>query len=326
MINNLEDFVNKFNIYFSESIPFYFMIDYELNKPVILKLDNITDDILIKTNLIDNSKNENKFNSSKIIEMETFPVEKSIFNASFDNVLRNMHYGNSYLLNLTFPSKIKINLSLEDIFYNSNARFKIKYKNNFVVFSPEIFVEIEDGKIYSYPMKGTINADIDDAEKKLINDKKELAEHYTIVDLIRNDLSIIAENIEVEKFRYIEKIKTNNVNLLQTSSKISGILRDDFESNAGSMFLKLLPAGSISGAPKEKTIEIISESELDERGYYTGVFGVYDGKKLESAVMIRYIENTENGMQFRSGGGITFLSDKDSEYKEMVDKIYVPTN
>ncbi|OGU77880.1 MAG: hypothetical protein A2279_07140 [Stygiobacter sp. RIFOXYA12_FULL_38_9] len=86
----------------------------------------------------------------------------------------------------------------------------------------------------------------------------------------------------------------------------------------------MLPAGSISGAPKKKTVEIIQNAEKLERGYYTGVFGYYDGNNLDSAVMIRFIEQTAEGLVYRSGGGITFMSDVNSEYQELIDKVYVP--
>ena len=87
---------------------------------------------------------------------------------------------------------------------------------------------------------------------------------------------------------------------------------------------KLLPAGSISGAPKQKTLEVIQNSENYCRGYYTGIFGVFDGKNLESAVAIRYIENQKGKLIFKSGGGITALSKLEEEYQELGDKVYVP--
>ena len=87
----------------------------------------------------------------------------------------------------------------------------------------------------------------------------------------------------------------------------------------------MLPAGSISGAPKEKTVEIIQEVEGQPRGYYTGVFGIFDGASLDTAVMIRFIEQSDGEMFFRSGGGITTLSCADDEYQELLEKIYVPT-
>ena len=86
----------------------------------------------------------------------------------------------------------------------------------------------------------------------------------------------------------------------------------------------MLPAGSISGAPKEATRKIIQEAESEPRGYYTGVCGYYDGNELDSAVIIRYIENDENQYYFRSGGGITAYSDCEEEYKEVLEKIYLP--
>ena len=87
---------------------------------------------------------------------------------------------------------------------------------------------------------------------------------------------------------------------------------------------KLLPACSITGAPKVKTCEIIREAEKYERGFFTGVFGIFDGVKLESAVMIRFIENTSNGLVYKSGGGITCFSNAKKEYQEMIDKVYIP--
>ena len=92
----------------------------------------------------------------------------------------------------------------------------------------------------------------------------------------------------------------------------------------GDIFDKLLPAGSITGAPKKKTIEIIKETENYKRGFYTGVFGVLDGVNLQSAVMIRFIEKEDGKFFYKSGGGITIYSDPLKEYYEMKDKIYAP--
>jgi para-aminobenzoate synthetase component 1 len=200
------------------------------------------------------------------------------------------------------------------------------FENRFVVFSPECFVKIEDGIISSYPMKGTIDASIPSAEEIILNDEKEMAEHITIVDLIRNDLSIAARDVHVEKFRYLEKIETNSKNLLQVSSKIVGLLEPNYNERIGDIIFSMLPAGSISGAPKKKTVEIIQYAEQTKRGYYTGIFGYFDGRNLDSAVMIRFIEKTNKGLIYRSGGGITFMSNVNSEYQELIDKVYVPFN
>jgi para-aminobenzoate synthetase component 1 len=173
-------------------------------------------------------------------------------------------------------------------------------------------------------MKGTIDASIEDAEKIILSDQKELAEHFTIVDLIRNDLSMVGIDTWVRKFRFIDHIKTNSKDLLQVSSEIEATLHQDYCNHIGDIIFTLLPAGSISGAPKKKTLEIINMAEPYPRGYYTGVAGVFDGQYLDSFVLIRYIENTEQGMVFKSGGGITYQSDAETEYRELIDKVYVP--
>ena len=92
----------------------------------------------------------------------------------------------------------------------------------------------------------------------------------------------------------------------------------------GELLFDLLPAGSISGAPKDKTVAIINAAEQEPRGYYTGVFGVYDGEELDSGIMIRYIEKNKSGYLFRSGGGITALSKEIEEYHEFRQKIFLP--
>lgn len=92
----------------------------------------------------------------------------------------------------------------------------------------------------------------------------------------------------------------------------------------GNILFDMLPAGSISGAPKKRTIEIIKEAETHQRGYYTGIAGVFDGKKLDTCVLIRFIENQQGQLVYKSGGGITSLSHEKEEYNELIDKIYVP--
>jgi len=137
-------------------------------------------------------------------------------------------------------------------------------------------------------------------------------------------LSLVADQVQVKKFRYIEEVSANDIQLLQVSSEIEGTLPENWQNILGDIFDKLLPAGSICGAPKKKTIEIILEAENYPRNFYTGVFGVFDGKNLDSAVMIRFIEKNENGLFYKSGGGITHKSDAESEYKELIQKVYVP--
>ena len=173
-------------------------------------------------------------------------------------------------------------------------------------------------------MKGTIDASIENAAEVLKNDIKEKAEHYTVVDLLRNDLSMVADNVNVDDFQRIDLLKTKQKDLLTMSSEISGTIKPEYQNNIGKVLNTLLPAGSILGAPKPKTLEIILEAESQPRGFYSGVCGWFDGKNLDSCVMIRFIEKEGEDLFFRSGGGITHRSNLDSEYQEMKNKIYVP--
>ncbi len=315
-------YIESMNSLGKRRVPFLFMIDFMGENSVVQPLESINpEDLLYDVNGISNAR---KYSKGKRISLTKKPVPFEIYKHSFDQVIRHIEYGNSYLVNLTFPTEIVTNLALRDIFYTSHAKYRLWYKDQFVVFSPEIFVRLENGKIYSHPMKGTIDANIPDAVKLILSDRKELAEHITIVDLIRNDLGTVANHISVDNFRYIDTIKTVESEILQVSSKISGDLPKGYKDHLGDIFSNLLPAGSVSGAPKAKTLEIISEAEIYNRGYYTGVFGIFDGNNLDSGVMIRYVEREGEKLFYKSGGGITINSHAESEYNEMIKKVYVP--
>ncbi|HPQ54529.1 MAG TPA: aminodeoxychorismate synthase component I, partial [Spirochaetota bacterium] len=257
--------------------------------------------------------------------LDAAPVSYEKYIEAFHRVTESQRQGDSYLVNLTFPSLLLHEYNLGDIFYGSIAPYRLYYRGEFVVFSPETFVTIRNGIISSFPMKGTIDAALPKAVESLLNDEKERAEHLTIVDLLRNDLGMVARNVRVERFMYTETIRTSGKNLIQASSEICGDLGDDYYERIGDIIWNLLPAGSVSGAPKKRTLEIIRDAEEYARGYYTGVFGVFDGENLDSAVMIRFIERKDGRYYYRSGGGITVYSDPEREYRELIDKIYVPT-
>ncbi len=316
--------INSMNEMGKNRTPFLFIIDFDVKKPVVLPLNTIDPGkILYSVNGKTNCSNKDLSGIPKV-DLRAFPVSKERYFVAFNHVQKHISHGDSFLLNLTMPSKIETNYGLKEIFHNTNAKYKLWVKDEFVVFSPEIFVQTAKNKISSFPMKGTMDASLPDAERKLLNSEKELAEHYTIVDLIRNDLSIVAKNVEVEKFRYIDKVLTHKGALLQMSSKISGDLPDNYPDNIGTLLFSMLPAGSISGAPKRKTIEVIKQAEQYDRGYYTGIMGIFDGTNIDSGVMIRYIEQSEGGLVYKSGGGITAKSNPDEEYQELIDKIYIP--
>jgi para-aminobenzoate synthetase component 1 len=313
----------QMNTWAEAGIPFLFIIDFELIKPLIFKLDEIDPHrLLYNINGVTNSHNH--ISSMKQLQLVKYPERYEDYLTKFNKIKEEIAFGNSYLLNLTCSTPIDINLLLMEVYLLSNSNYKIWYEGQFLCFSPEIFITICDGIIRSFPMKGTIDANIPDAEKIILNDNKETAEHYTIVDLIRNDLNTVSKRVRVERFRYIDTIVTNEKNLMQVSSEICGELENNYLSHIGDIVFALLPAGSVSGAPKRKTTEIIAAVEGHDRGYYTGIFGIFDGHNLDSSVMIRFIEESDSGFIYHSGGGITSFSDPLSEYKEMIDKIYVP--
>lgn len=302
----------------ADKVPFFFMIDFLKEHGEVIPLADLLDDIQFSMHA------EKQEISHKDFLFAKHPISYEDYQKQFKVVHDNLMFGNSYLTNLTCATPIKTNLSIEEIYKLTQAKYKLNYKNQFVCFSPEIFVQIKNGKISSYPMKGTIDASIPHAKEIILNDEKEAAEHATIVDLIRNDLSLVSNNVTVTNYRFIDELITNDKTLLQVSSEIVGDLEDDFTSQIGTIFDKLLPAGSICGAPKKKTVEIILEAENYNRNFYTGVFGVFDGENVDSAVMIRFIEQENNQLTFKSGGGITAKSECESEFNEMIQKVYVP--
>jgi para-aminobenzoate synthetase component 1 len=318
-----QHFIGQVNEWGAARIPFFFMIDFEMKCPLVFRLSEL-DESEVKITFPQFSNSKNTEIKVKELLLKSYPISLSQYNEKFQIVAKHLGYGDSFLTNLTIKTAIETKLSLEEIYNLASAPYKLWYKNELVVYSPESFVKIRDGKIFSYPMKGTIDEAVENAEQKILEDIKEFAEHVTIVDLIRNDLSIVSNNVEVKRFRFIDRIKTQEKILLQVSSEIAGDLSLDYSMRLGSLIWNLLPAGSISGAPKKKTVEIIKQAEGEERGFYTGIMGYFDGMNLDSAVMIRCIEKNGGKLFYRSGGGITTQSDCEQEYKEALAKIYVP--
>lgn len=314
------------NTYGGNAQPFVFVVDFDLQHPLVFPLREAREQgVLFSFGGYSNHDSAELLQPLPAeVQWEPQPVPFQCYGEAFQIVMDELHAGNSYLLNLTFPTPVQSNLALADIYAAGNAPYKLLYKNDFVVLSPESFVQIRDGVISSYPMKGTIDASIPNAEQVLLDDPKELAEHYTIVDLIRNDIGMVARDVHVRRFRYIDTIHTNRATLLQASSEIVGTLPSNYAARIGDIVFQLLPAGSISGAPKKKTVEIIHRAESYTRNYYTGVCGYFDGSTLDSGVMIRFVENVDGQLVYKSGGGITSSSNAEAEYREMLQKVYVP--
>ncbi|MDP3436139.1 MAG: aminodeoxychorismate synthase component I [Bacteroidales bacterium] len=307
---------------------FLFAVDFELESGIFIEDPINSSEILFRVGDICNLSAKSTrplFKAGKKNLKIVNPVPIKEYREKFNSVLDGLMRGDTYLINLTCKTEVETSLTFEEIFYESESPFAICLPGQFVCFSPERFVKIENGVISSRPMKGTIMASIPEAREKILSDYKESSEHNTITDLIRNDLGKVSERVWVESFRYIDRVKTDRGEILQVSSDIRGDLPGSYLENLGDLIFRLLPAGSVSGAPKKSTLKLIAESEGERRGFYTGIFGFFDGSVFDSAVMIRFIERDNNGkLWYRSGGGITVNSNCEDEHSEMIAKIYFP--
>lgn len=314
--SELTGLMNKWS---EQGRPFFVLIRFDAKGGYCIPIDEIDEDWLrfaFHSQAVDGGTN--------VPEWKVEPVSEEVYARKFDYVVSQIRLGNSFLTNLTQPSRVLTTVTLRQLYDRAVAPYKVWMRDRFVCFSPECFVRIEDGCIRTFPMKGTVDASAPDAMESLLQNEKEKAEHATIVDLLRNDLSIVAREVELVRYRYVDRISTHKGGLLQVSSEIRGNLSPDYRSQLGDIVFALLPAGSISGAPKPSTLAIIAEAEGYDRGFYTGICGYFDGSNFDSAVMIRFVEQSDDGMFFKSGGGITFRSEMEKEYQELIQKVYVP--
>ena len=307
-----------------QGVPFLFIIDYE-GKHAVVEPENEVDANELKYCF--NGKGnatQTAYPANKDIEWGIEPPTETEYQHGFNIVRNAMLAGNSYLANLTCRIGLRTNLSLPDLYNAAEARYRLWMKDKLVCFSPETFVKIAQGEISSYPMKGTAEDLSPSSAEQLLANEKEAAEHATIVDLIRNDLSMVANDVHVERYRYVERLNTHRGPLLQTSSEIRGRLMPHLMQRPGDVIFSQLPAGSITGAPKKKTVEVIAEAENYHRDFYTGVMGRWDNGELDSAVMIRFIDQCHGKLFFKAGGGITAKSNWKDEYHEVIEKVYAP--
>lgn len=318
-----EKAICKINEFARRRSPFFFVIDFSTRHSVVLSKKK-ADDLGIVFSFSEQRRNKKHLAAIPSFSFDLQPIPFYEYEHAFNRIVYHLNRGDTYLLNLTFPTKISTSADISEIFAVSQAPYKLLFQNRFVSFSPELFIRINAGRIFSCPMKGTIDASIPNAEEVILSDAKETFEHNTIVDLIRNDLAMVSTNVTVNRFRYIDRIRTSRRDLLQVSSEIMGYLPNDYLENLGNIIFTLLPAGSVTGAPKERTVQIINSVETSDRGFYTGIFGYFDGLNLESAVTIRFIESINGELYYRSGGGLTAHSDVKKEYEELIQKVYVP--
>lgn len=313
----------QMNRYGQERTPFLWAASYNLEKCFLITDLDSQNEILWQVGSYGNTPALPQNSTSPELRIKN-PVSRKEYAEMFSVVMQGLKRGDSFLTNLTAATEVECTGSLTDVFCNSSAPYRLMIPGEFVCFSPEPFVRIENSLISTFPMKGTADASLPDAEASLMSDYKELCEHYTIVDLMRNDLNSVVSDVRVARFRYIEEIATSSGSILQTSSEICGTIPQHLSYRFGDIILPMLPAGSITGAPKQATLRLIDNAETCPRGWYTGVFGYFDGLRMQTAVMIRCLQYSSSGrLFFHSGGGITVNSSEDDEYAELMAKVYL---
>ena len=237
--------------------------------------------------------------------------------------------GNTYQTNFTIQFNAPFNGNPKDYYHflqkNNRANYcaYIEFENYHILsISPELFFKLEDRTISTKPMKGTIarglNTNQDKQQIKLLMSEKNLAENMMIVDLLRNDLSKISKpgSVTVPHLFTAEKYPT----VWQLTSTIQGNLKENV--NLYQIFQALFPCGSITGAPKSSTMQIISNIENSARGVYCGTIGYVEPsmKKAIFNIPIRTLTIHNQQLNYGVGGGITWDSTADDEYNEIIAK------
>ncbi len=188
--------------------------------------------------------------------------------------------------------------------------------------SPELLVVVEDGKVATNPIAGTrrrgASEEEDQAlERELRGDAKELAEHVMLLDLGRNDIGRVSEPGSVRVTRQMDVERYSHV--MHLVSQVEGRLRPEMD--AFDALRATFPAGTVSGAPKIRAMEIIAELEEDQRGPYAGALGYFGfGGNMETAITIRTIIMQDGLASVQAGGGIVYDSTPDAEFQETVNK------
>lgn len=253
------------------------------------------------------------------------------YNNKFNQVIKNLELGNSYQINLTSDVKIETtDNDLLNLYYKLTRSHPVPYAAylnyspiSIASISPELFFKKSGNKIMVKPMKGTYQRGLSGDEDKinyntLKNDEKNISENLIIVDLLRNDLAKIAETGSVNATKLFDVETYNSV--FQMTSTIEANIT--METSFLEIVKALFPCGSITGAPKLKTIELIEEIEDYNRNVYTGAIGyIMPNNDMLFNVAIRTISKKNNSLSIAVGGGITINSQAQEEYEEMKTKL-----
>ncbi len=277
-----------------------------VNKPTKKHAVNFNEEILFKSNM------PKEVFIDKVIKAKSYIENGDIFQVVLSQVF-----------------KTKLNCELFDVYRvlrtinPSPYMYFMKFEDIEVAgASPETLVKVQDGTIITQPIAGTRRRGKTDEEDirleaELLSDQKERAEHNMLVDLARNDVGKISEFNSVAVSDYMGFKRLSHVIHLTTSVK--GRLRKDLESIEA--VKELLPAGTLSGAPKVRAMEIIEELETEKRGVYGGAIGYigYDGN-LDTCIAIRTVVKKDGIAYVQAGAGIVLDSDPESEYQETITK------
>ena len=302
--------------------------DYFLNKDKNKKLNKKTSSPLLFFRAF---KNKEIFKEEKPKKRNLFIKEnitKEEYLSNIEKIKEKIKIGTTYEVNYTFSNDVFSDISGFDLFLSLLQEQKTPYcayiKNDFdeiLSFSPELFFEIKNNIIKTKPMKGTIKREGKDKEEIefLKNDIKNKAENTMIVDLIRNDLSKIEASFDIKTTKLFE-IETHKT-LHQMTSSVEAKLKNI---NLKDILFCLFPCGSITGAPKISTMEVIDKIENYKRNVYCGLIGVVFKDEIKFSVPIRILEKNllkeEKKYLFSQGGAIVWRSKAEEEYEECKTK------
>jgi anthranilate synthase component 1 len=187
--------------------------------------------------------------------------------------------------------------------------------------SPESHLVVGNGKAVLHPIAGTFRRTGDDEKdrvmaERLLKDEKENAEHVMLVDLARNDLSRVCDEVKVDHYREVQYFS----HVIHLVSEVSGKTRRD--QNPFALLAHTFPAGTLSGAPKFRAMELIDEIEPTNRGYYGGAIGFmgFNGS-CNHAIMIRTFLSRDNTLTYQAGAGIVAASKPENELEEVNNKL-----
>lgn len=310
---------NKLNCLFNENdssiMTFYF---FENNQVKIFENNDI------EYNEIETVIGNNNY----LIDNFKLSDDKKTYINNINRIRDFIKEGDTYQVNYTVKGEFDFKGNPQSLFlsliFNQSAEYSALINNGteFIIsISPELFFDVSDYTVTVKPMKGTVKRGINVIEDKLktdllFNSKKDRAENVMILDLLRNDLGKISEfnSVNVKSYYNIEKYES----LFQMTSTVNAQLKTN---SFPDIIKSLFPCGSITGAPKIRTMEIISQLENQERGIYTGAIGIVNKNNYKFNVPIRTIKLLENGKgEIGLGSGIVWDSNPEEEYQETILK------